>query len=449
MASSHLFSKTVSKLDKYALTWYLVLLGTIYIFIIWFPAHPELTRRAYGIFFALLPLSLPVLIFLLWSYSWMCYVRLKKYAATKYTVLEVRLPEEITQGIYSMELVLRALYQTGEVDTPIHTHFKGQTRPWFSLELASHEGNVRFYIWTRTAYKDLVESQLYAHYPTVQVHEVQDYTLSIPFDLDKYDYWGVEQKLQKPDPYPITTYVEMGLDKPDLKDEFKNDPMNSIIEFFGSMKKGEHAWMQVIFRGHKGDGYDGWKAPRSKMYTGKNLTIDEWAKVEIDNIADKTKDENGKINFMRLTKGEQADIAAIQEKLEKQDFDVCIRMSYICEKNYCNNTRKAGFPSAMRSFEHGSEGRGLNGLAPMFIIGPFDYPWQDFRNIRRNILKERMYHDYVLRQSFFSPFRWHPYIVLNSEEVATIYHFPGRVSVTPTLERMLSKRANAPSNLPT
>jgi len=40
-----------------------------------------------------------------------------------------------------------------------------------------------------------------------------------------------------------------------------------------------------------------------------------------------------------------------------------------------------------------------------------------------------------------------PYI-LTTEELATIYHFPGSVSTTPNLNRVPSKKAEAPSNLP-
>jgi hypothetical protein len=39
--------------------------------------------------------------------------------------------------------------------------------------------------------------------------------------------------------------------------------------------------------------------------------------------------------------------------------------------------------------------------------------------------------------------------VMTTEELATIYHFPGKVATTPTLGRIPSKRAEAPANLPT
>jgi hypothetical protein len=39
-------------------------------------------------------------------------------------------------------------------------------------------------------------------------------------------------------------------------------------------------------------------------------------------------------------------------------------------------------------------------------------------------------------------------LVMSVEELATIYHFPGSVAATPSLERIPSKKTAAPANLP-
>jgi hypothetical protein len=45
------------------------------------------------------------------------------------------------------------------------------------------------------------------------------------------------------------------------------------------------------------------------------------------------------------------------------------------------------------------------------------------------------------------PYQRTPF-VLNTEELATIYHFPGRVAETPTFGRIEAKKGEPPSNLP-
>ena len=54
------------------------------------------------------------------------------------------------------------------------------------------------------------------------------------------------------------------------------------------------------------------------------------------------------------------------------------------------------------------------------------------------------------RSFFYAPYRnWQskPYI-LTTEELATLYHFPGKIVTTPTLERIPSKKVEPPANLP-
>jgi hypothetical protein len=54
---------------------------------------------------------------------------------------------------------------------------------------------------------------------------------------------------------------------------------------------------------------------------------------------------------------------------------------------------------------------------------------------------------YKRRAYFYKPFK-KSHFVMNTEELATIYHFPGGVAATPTFSRIGSKKAEAPSNLP-
>jgi hypothetical protein len=49
---------------------------------------------------------------------------------------------------------------------------------------------------------------------------------------------------------------------------------------------------------------------------------------------------------------------------------------------------------------------------------------------------------------FFLPYFHHETFVLNVEELATLWHFPGQILKVPTLTRIESKEASPPSNLP-
>jgi hypothetical protein len=435
-------------LMTYALDVPYVTLVLLYFMVVWIPFHFDEWILIWGFLLASAPFVLPVLLYLLANNAGLEYRQQKKYWSTKHTLLEIKLPEEITQSPAAAELVIRTLYDTGEVDTPLHG-WLGFTKPWFSLEIVSTEGAVRFYIWTRDKFKERIKSQLYAHYPSVQVAEVPDYTLAVPWSSGEYDLWGVEQQLQKPDPYPIMTYKAWGLDKADMKEEFKTDPLNSVIEFMGSIGPGEHVWSQIIIRGH------------TKCYWSEDseeahyhaLRLDHWARIVVDEIGkkynvDKTAEGKAIPNFSRVPDEDKEAIKAIGEKLNKPIFDVGIRTFYIARKEvWKGSIRNSPIPTMFRSFEHGSNGIGLNGLKPIFWVGPFNVPWHDFMGIRRRWLKKKFYQGYVTRQYFYPPNKdFH--IALNTEELASLWHLPGKVAHTPTLQRMPSRRAEAPANLP-
>ena len=54
----------------------------------------------------------------------------------------------------------------------------------------------------------------------------------------------------------------------------------------------------------------------------------------------------------------------------------------------------------------------------------------------------------VIVKPFFLPYFHHQTFVLNIEELATLWHFPGQILKVPTLTRIESKEASPPPNLP-
>jgi hypothetical protein len=217
------------------------------------------------------------------------------------------------------------------------------------------------------------------------------------------------------------------------------DPLNSLIEFMGSMGPGEHMWSQIIVRGH---------TQKYVHSLHKEVNITDWIKEELASVGKDFKDtpDSTAPNFNKMPEGTKEAIKAMQRKEFKQMFDVGMRIMYVANKEHYKG-KLAGMATAFRSFEHGSSGRGLNGFKPVFNIGPFDWPWQDFMGIRRRGLKKRFYNGYVTRQYFYAPYA-QDYIFLNTEELASIWHMPGKVAHTPTLARMPSRRSEAPANLP-
>lgn len=430
--------KLIENLEKIGVLPYVI--GTLFVGILGFYLYkvPFTVFGAFPLLFQLMPIWLPpILVATIWK-LWMRYIRFYEYTNRQYTLLEIKLPADVTQSPRAMEVILNVMYHTDESGNFFEKYWDGKTAPWFSLEIASMEGRIHFYIWMRSNYKNIVESQIYAHYPTVEVNEVSDYTQDVVYDEKTMDLWGIEQKLQNPDPYPIMTYVDFGLDK-DPKEEFKIDPLHSVIEFLGSIGQGEYCWVQIGIRAH------------SKLYPKPGTRFEKmhWNGVvesEIKKILARTVDDKGRTNAMQLTEGERDKLKAMQRNANKKPFDTGMRIIYIDKKIAQHPSRNNGIPTMFRSFEHASEGMGYNGLRPVFVIG-YSYKLRDPSGAEKRAHKRALYRFYRMRSFFHWP-RAKNIFVMSSEELATLYHFPGRASMTPTLERIPSKRSSAPPNLP-
>jgi hypothetical protein len=394
--------------------------------------------------FMSMPFWLPIVIGIaLWN-AWVKYRRWQFWSKKETVLLELRLPKNIDKSPLAMEVALGAFFQTGGEGTWYDKWWKGQTRPWFSLEIASFGGRISFYIWTEKKFRNLIETQVYAQFPGIEIHEMPDYTLPVVFEPEKSDLWACEFALTGPDPLPIKTYKDYGLDQTLIKEEQKIDPLTSLLEFMGSITDGHEIWMQIIVRAHKKE--------QRKPGTWFEKT-DAWkdeAKKQVDDLLKKAKGEEGKPGTP-LTKGDQDKIAAIERSISKMPFDTGIRIIYIADKEKFNGSFIGGLAGGMKAFSS----QDLNGLKPVGWFTIFQgYPWENYFGYgkRKNWMKKTVIEEYKMRSFFFSHYQGRKIMskpfVLNSEELATIYHFPGLVATTPTLERVPSRKVEAPPNLP-
>lgn len=383
--------------------------------------------------YLLIFLALPIFMARLFVANWIKYVRIKFMAGQKHLLLELQLPKEMTKSPAAMELFIAALYQGGGESTWYDRYVKGGMRTWFSLELVSIEGQVGFYIWTREKFRKIIEAQLYSQYPDIEINEVEDYAKNVEYD-DNTELFGCLFEKKQPSFYPIKTYVDYGLDK-DPKEEFKVDPITPLIEFLGSLGKGEQAWIQILIRVHK----------KEMKKPGTLFDTVDWSHFAKEEIKTKMKRNKGEGETSdRLTKGEKGAIEAIERSITKLAFDTGIRALYIAKKNAFNPANIAGLTGSFRQYNSDN----LNSFKPAGVTA-FDYPWQDLMNIRLSKKKKSILKAYKER-AFFRPIYTDigTHFVLNSEELATIYHFPGGVAKTPTFARIGSRKAEAPSNLP-
>lgn len=411
---------------------------------------PGVVSFALSLALFLAPLWLP---FLLISGAWTLWIILRRsefLASQKYVLLEIKLPRSLVKTPLAMEAVISGLHLTGGEGTWYARVIKGSTRAFWSFEIASLEGQLHFYVWGRAGFRRLLEAQLYAQYPEVQIVEAVDYSRIISGSTDEWSIWGCDYTKIGKDPLPIKTYVEYGLDKVQKEPE-QVDPLANVLELMGSIGKGEYLWLQFVFRAHKGEKYNKLNK-ENKAYTWK----DE-AKELVDEIREQTRQPfkdpaTGKDvpGFPNPTKGQTEKIAAIERNISKLNFDVGGRSVYLAKPDSFNPGMIAGMIGLFKQFTS----EGWNGIKPAKWMMQFDdYPWEIGANKLKNKFRAALVEVYRRRQFFYEPFSFglshDAVMVMSTEEIATIFHIPSHAIETPGLGRIPSATSEAPINLPT
>jgi len=381
-------------------------------------------------------LWLPIVLSVTLVRSWVYYVRMKFNISREYILLEIRLPKETFKSPVAMEMFLEGINLTSREGNWYTKYIKGTSCPIFSLEMVSIEGAVRFFIRTESDFRKLIETKIYAQYPNIEIVEAADYTSHVPYGQANSDWqlFGMELAFTKADPYPIKTYVTYGLEG-NTKEEFKVDPITPLIEYLGSLEKGEQSWVQIVIRGAKT------KHVAGGLF-GKQTDWKKEGGELIKEMKAKAYEAKKEGTFTAPTKGEMDAIFAIERSITKPGFDTGIRVLYLAKKDNFDKMAISAMTNAFKQFSSPD----LNGFKPGKITS-FNFPWQDFLGSRLAKMKVRMFNAYVARGYFNPPFKIVP-MVMNTEELATIFHFPGQVVRTPTFERIESRKGEPPVNLP-
>lgn len=407
-----------------------------------------------GVFVALV-----LLIMVAW-HLWMHYINKLWLDSIEWVILEIVPPKEVFKSPQAMELVLSSLYG-GDATNWFLKYWKGELHQTYSLEIASIEGKIHFFVRFHKKFRKGFEAQLYAQYPQAVVKEVEDYTAKVPeYTKDgPIKLFGIAMKLEKADPIPIKSYIDFGLDRAvgSLEEAERIDPITPILEVMGSIGIGEQIWLQIIM--HK----------EQKRHTVKKDGKEEGGKSSKDKARDVIKEINESLKIKdpetkkvttveRATRGQQNLIEAIERHMNKPSFDCGMRVVYVADKDHFKGDTIGAFTSM---FRHMSS-EDLNTLKIGAITKPPDEPWKDLGNRKLEKKKKYMLEDYKDRAYFYGGFDFKKLktyfhspidlgekpMLLSVEEIATLWHLPGLVAETPTFTRIEATKAEPPANLP-
>jgi len=398
----------------------------------------------------------PIVLFFILFQLWMRYIQMRYESRLSWVLLEIKLPREIAKTPKTMELIFSVLHGAHSEPNITEKYIDGKTPTRFSLEVVGINGVTHFYIRTEAKFRNLVEAQIYAQYSEAEIHEAEDYTINIPPDVPNkdFDLWGTEMILSKPDAYPIRTYFYFE----DPEDERRMDPLASLTEFFSKLEEGSQMWLQFIVTPAPNTWQEAGHALVKKLTGQKEETkkgmFDDvfgdlfhdlsskidllvWGTVSSESPPQQ-KRESEISRMMHLSPGQRDAVKAIEENIAKLGFFATVRIIYTGKNDVFTKANVAGIIGAFRQFNT----LNLNGFKLDSSKTPsVDYLFKKMRNFARS---RSLFQNYKKRKMDLHPF------VLNTEELATVYHFPGKmVAPAPLLQRVEAKKGEPPPGLPT
>ena len=391
----------------------------------------------------------PILLYFLFIYVFKEYTHSKYTSSLEWTLLEIKGPKEAKQGPKAMEVVFTALHGIQEPPRWQKAFFYGEVQAWYSFEIVGKDKGIHFYIRTLKKFKNLVESHLYAQYPNSEITEVlEDHISVLPpvFKENGYDIFGTEYILAKEDAYPIRTYVQFeelnpGREPEDIR---RIDPLASITEILASLNPNEYIGIQIL----ASPTGDDWvkkgqevidkilgKTPKPQAtFMSQVISFIDTLIPGGVNPTESPKEEKKKDQ----TPGQYEILKAVEASLSKFGYEVGIRIIYGAPKDVFQRARMSEIGGAFKQFNtYNLNGFKWNMKAATLARWPFK-TWKVF-------LKKKMLLENYRERSFLGIQKR---MILNVEELATVFHFPDFSVKTPLIPRIEAKKGEPPVELP-
>ena len=292
----------------------------------------------------------------------------------------------------------------------------GGVQEHLSFEIVSTGGQIRFYVWVPKVLQSFVEGQIYAQYPTVQIHTVDDDYVEKSKSTHEVIHTA-ELGLTMNEALPIKTF-----------DTFDVDPLAGITGTLAKLgtEENEELWIQILARPVADEWHketDKWvKWIKSGAKNFKIFGIDwSWFLQAIQALWTPPAGGTTSDTKVELSDRAKTQVSAAEEKATKLGYQVKIRLAYLGKSDINAKLNMQAIVGTFKQFNSTN----LNG----------------FKQIGGSFNKEDL-EVYRLRQFSDSGF------ILNISELASVYHLPHTSVETPNIVWATSKTAEPPAKLP-
>lgn len=392
-------------------------------------------------FFSIILSLLGVFLFSAALVFFMRFQQVRRMSREVYSVVEVRVSRENESGPIVAEQVFATLHGIKN-QFSFWEKLQGYSSSCVSFELASVDRVIKYYLAFPEKLRNLVEGQIYAQYPDVEIENCKDYSKIATFG---HNAIGAELKFSESDVYPIKRHPQFE----DKINQLVIDPMSGITSSLVKFSDpDDQAWIQIVVTPLPGkwrkvftrclailnrgifSNFESLQKAYARAFTTRNplnkiiffpLYFFFWlqglfAHSGIDSAVSELVDQTSKSH------DKETSVSAAMDKVVKPLFEVTIRVVFV-PKNF--------------NFEVGE-------MKLREIVGAFKqftFPHLNGFEMREILQGQSLVSSYASRLLIKG-------MVMNNEELATVYHFPNLTVKTPTISWVRSKKLEPPSDLP-
>lgn len=253
-----------------------------------------------------------------------------------------------------------------------------------SFEIVGLKEDIGFYVTCSESIRDLVEKQIHGAYPNADIKQSDEVNIF----SEKGRVQFAQLKFEHSAYLPIKTYKDL-----------PTDGLSLITSAFSKLGDGEGAILQIVLQPEG----KGWRNKGSNYVRGKKKREADPETASYDH--------------------DPKEMEAVNNKIGKPGFRVAIRVVVSSPNEYVAESHLNNITGAFAQFssEHNGFKRARIFIRQLFMI------------------------DFLYRYLPF--FRWW-LPVLNSEELASIFHFPNKTVETHHIRWLNAKHAPAPSQIP-
>lgn len=346
--------------------------------------------------------------------TWRNYHKAESIDSYDYVLLALEIPRNNDKKELAAEQLFASLH--GILRDSEELRVSGGVQEHLSFEIASVDEQIRFYVRVPKHLQNFVEGQIYAQYPTVQIHETNE------------DYAAVNSSM-----HPVIATSELVLTENEFLpiktfQSFEVDPLAGITAALSKLNaKNEEIWVQVLARPIADDWQKRSARFVSRLKSGAGTHTNSGALAYFVQIFEALwkppEATSGSATKVELSDRTKAQIAAAETKSEKLGYAVKIRLAYLGSDPSASRIQLNAVAAAFKQFNSTN----LNGFK---LAGTPSLAREDLTK-------------YTIRQ-----FRENDGFILNIEELASVFHLPHTNVETPNVVWANSKTAEPPTKLP-